>query len=89
MQLRTKALLAVAEATGLSEFVIDPHTYQGLGFRTPHPVIVTIRDNKSIFGYYYIPIIPLLQGGGSSSHIPFGDGSTWAPKVGKMTAQNP
>ena len=31
--------------------------------RTPHPVIVTIRDNKDILGYYSIPIIPLLQGG--------------------------
>ena len=31
----------------------------------PHPVIMTIRNNED-FGSYYIPIIPLLQGGGSS-----------------------
>ena len=34
---------------------------------TPHPVIVTIRDNRDhITRSSYIPIIPLLQGGGSS-----------------------
>ena len=31
---------------------------------SPHPVIVTIRDNKE-----YIPRIPLLQGGGSPREI--------------------
>ena len=32
----------------------------------PHPVIVTIRDNRDILGSSYIRNIPLLQGGGSS-----------------------
>ena len=31
---------------------------------TPHPVIVTIRDNRIRLGSYYSPIILLLQGGG-------------------------
>ena len=30
----------------------------------PLPVIVTIRDSVIILGSPYIPIIPLLQGGG-------------------------
>ena len=35
--------------------------------RNPHPVIVTIRGTKDyIRVLFYIPIIPLLQGGGSS-----------------------
>ena len=40
----------------------------GLSFRwTPHPVIVTIRDNRDyIRVLLYILIIPLLQGWGSS-----------------------
>ena len=41
----------------------------GLGFmvrRTPHPVIVAIRDNKDYIRSSHIPIIPLLRGGGSS-----------------------
>ena len=39
----------------------------GLGFRwTPHPVIVTIGRIGIILGSSYIPILPLLQGGGSS-----------------------
>ena len=38
---------------------------------TPHPVIVTMRDNEDyirvlLHSYYTILIIPLLQGGGSS-----------------------
>ena len=35
---------------------------------TPHPVIVTIRDNGNLLGCSYSPIVPLLQGGGPS-HI--------------------
>ena len=34
--------------------------------RTPHPVIVTIKDNRDYIGSSYIPVIPLLQGWGSS-----------------------
>ena len=45
--------------------------FKGLGFkglgeflrRTPHPVIVTLRENKDS---YHIPIIPLLHSGESS-----------------------
>ena len=33
---------------------------------TPHPVIVTIRENRGYIGVLLYPIIPLLQGGGSS-----------------------
>ena len=33
---------------------------------TPHPVIVTIGDNRDDIKASYIPTIPLLQGGGSS-----------------------
>ena len=33
---------------------------------TPHPVIVTIEDNRIMLGSSYILIIPLLQGRGSS-----------------------
>ena len=32
----------------------------------PHPEIVTIRDNKDFLGCYYMPSMPVLQGGGSS-----------------------
>ena len=32
----------------------------------PHPVIVTIRDNKNYIRVRYIPTIRLLQGGGFS-----------------------
>ena len=36
--------------------------------RAPQPVIVTIRDNlrRCILGLSYVPLIPLLRGGGSS-----------------------
>ena len=34
--------------------------------RTPNPVIVTIGIIGIILGSSYIPIMPLLQGGGSS-----------------------
>ena len=30
----------------------------------PHAVIVTIRDSELISGLSYVPIVPLLQGGG-------------------------
>ena len=33
---------------------------------TPHPVIVAIRDIRTILGSSSVPIIPLLQGGASS-----------------------
>ena len=33
---------------------------------TPHPVIVTIRDNRDCIRSSYIPIIPQVEGGGSS-----------------------
>ena len=37
-----------------------------LHLRWTPPVIVTIRDSKAYVGFYYIAIIPLSQGGGSS-----------------------
>ena len=44
----------------------DPSS-KGIYFRwTPHPVIVTIGDNGDYIRVLYIPIVPLLQGGGSS-----------------------
>ena len=33
---------------------------------TPHPVIVTVRDNRDYIRSFYILTIPLLQDGGSS-----------------------
>ena len=44
---------------------LNPPTSGTLYLRwTPHPVIVTIRDNRDVFGSSYTLIIPLLQGGG-------------------------
>ena len=45
--------------------------YLGLGFRSggPHPVLVTIRENRDSIGFSYIPMIPLLQGGGGPPKI--------------------
>ena len=42
------------------------HSYHTFLRWTPHPVIVTIGVMVIVFGSSYIPIIPLLQGGGSS-----------------------
>ena len=54
--------LAACQYDILLYYIILYHT---LG-APPHPVIVAIRDNKDLLGSSYIPIIPLLQGGGSS-----------------------
>ena len=56
------------KATGfeLKGYTRLTHSYHTFLRWTPHPVIVTIGVMVIIFGSSYIPIIPLLQGGGSS-----------------------
>ena len=49
-------------------FAAEPRL-QGLWMWTSHPVIATIRDKSNcltVLGSSYIPIMPLLEGGGST-----------------------